>query len=314
MAKLGKLGKVELRKAWNHEAHDFTKWLAQKENLELLSEEIGIDIKLIQIEASVGKFNVDILAEEENTGRKIIIENQLESTNHDHLGKLITYSSGYDSDVSIWVVKDVRDEHKQAIDWLNEHSDEDANFFLIKMELWQINDSPPAPKFQVISKPNDWAKTIKKSSTMGREPTETKLLQLEFWNKFKEFAQNNKTSLRFRSARPQHWYSFSIGSSNAHIAFTINTIENQVSCEIYIGNNKRLFHELMKNKKKIEAKVGTKLEWMELSNKKASRIKVSSGADIKKPDNWDSYFTWTQDIGEKFQDVFGKQIKQAKLE
>lgn len=114
--KLGKLAKVDLRDVWKHEASDFSKWLAEKENLDLLSDEIGIDISLIQTEANVGKFNVDILAEEENTGRKIIIENQLEPTNHDHLGKLITYASGFDAEIIIWIVKDVRDEHKQAID------------------------------------------------------------------------------------------------------------------------------------------------------------------------------------------------------
>jgi len=116
--KLEKLKKIDLRKAWNHEATDFTNWLAENENLSLLSNEIGIDINLTQTEASVGKFSVDILAEEENTGRKIIIENQLETTNHDHLGKVITYASGYDAEIMIWIVKDVRNKQKQAVNWL----------------------------------------------------------------------------------------------------------------------------------------------------------------------------------------------------
>ena len=161
---LGKLKKVDLKNEWKHEAYDFSKWLAQQENLDMLSDEIGIGIQLIEREASVGKFNVDILAQEENSERKIIIENQLETTDHGHLGKIITYAAGYDAEIIIWIVKDVRDEHKKAIEWLNEHTDEKPNFFAIKMELWQIGDSPYAPKFQIISKPNDWAKTIKKSS------------------------------------------------------------------------------------------------------------------------------------------------------
>ena len=154
---LGKLNQVDLRHIWVHEALDFTQWLAKPDNLAILSDEIGIDITLTQTEAHVGRFNVDILAEEENTGRKIIIENQLEPTNHDHLGKLITYASGYDAEIVIWIVEDARDEHTRAIDWLNEHTDENINFFLIKMELWQIGDSLPAPKFQIISQPNNWA-------------------------------------------------------------------------------------------------------------------------------------------------------------
>jgi len=134
---LSRISKVEPRDIWSLEP-DFTRWLAEKENLDILSEEIGVDIKLIKTEASVGKFSVDILAEEEMTGRKIIIENQLEDANHDHLGKIITYASGYDAEIIIWIVRDLRDEHQKAIDWLNEHTDENIGFFLIKIELWQI--------------------------------------------------------------------------------------------------------------------------------------------------------------------------------
>ncbi len=128
--KLEKLKKVDLRSEWKNESSDFTTWLSRKENLDLLGEEIGIDISLIKTEANVGRYNVDILAEEENTGRKIIIENQLENTNHDHLGKIITYATGYDAEIIICVVKDARDEHKQAIDWLNRHMDQNVNFFI----------------------------------------------------------------------------------------------------------------------------------------------------------------------------------------
>src|SRR3989344_5193756 len=149
---LAKLKKIDLREAWKREAGDFTKWLAEEPNLRLLSDEIGFDIKLIQAEAAVGDFNVDILAEEENTGKKIIIENQLEVTDHDHLGKIITYASGYDASVIVWIVKGVREEHRQAVDWLNEHTDENIEFFLLQIELWQIGDSPFAPKFGISLK------------------------------------------------------------------------------------------------------------------------------------------------------------------
>ena len=305
---LGELKKVDLRKAWNHEANDFTTWLAQEENLSLLSDEVGTDIKLIQTEASVGKFNVDILAEEENTGRKIVIENQLDVTNHDHLGKIITYASGYNAEIIIWIVEDVRDEHKQAIDWLNDHTDEDVNFFAIKMELWQIGDSPFAPKFQIISRPNDWAKTIKKS--VGQtELTDTKILQLEFWNKFKEFAQNKSTKLRLRKTSPQHWYDISLGVSEAHMSLTVNIRECLLGCEIYIPDSKKIFFELIKNKDKIENGLEEKLKWMELPNKKASRIKLSKEGDINNTDNWDNYFDWFVVEAEKFQRVFPGYIK-----
>ncbi|MCG8321136.1 MAG: hypothetical protein MI921_16655 [Cytophagales bacterium] len=119
--KLGKLEKIiDLRSVWEHEAKDFTNWLAREQNLDLLSNEIGVNISLIKTEAETGDFSVDILAEEAETGKKIIIENQLERTNHDHLGKIITYASGYEAETVIWIVKEFRNEHKSAIDWLNE--------------------------------------------------------------------------------------------------------------------------------------------------------------------------------------------------
>lgn len=272
MVKLSKLEKVDLREVWKHEALDFTNWLAQPENLELLSDEIGIDISLIQTEASVGNFNVDILAEEENTGRKIIIENQLEPTNHDHLGKIITYASGFDAEIIVWIVKSVRDEHKQAVDWLNEHTDQKINIFAIQMEVWKIGASPYAPKFQVIAKPNDWAKAVKKATNQS-ELSDTKLLQLEFWSNFKEFVQENNGMIKLRKAYPQHWYDISFGFSNAHITLTVNSQSSQISCEIYIPDSKKLFSCLYAQKDEIEDELSERLVWEELPEKKASRIK-----------------------------------------
>lgn len=302
---LANLNKVSIREIWKNEASDFTQWLAQPENIALLSDEIGIDVKLVKTEADVGRFSVDILAEEENTGRKIIIENQLESTDHGHLGQIITYASGYDAEIIIWVVKEVKDEHKQAIDWLNEHTDEGVNFFIIQIEVWQIADSPCAPKFQIISQPNDWAKAMKKSaSEVGL--TDTKIMQLDFWNKFRAFAEEKGTSLRLRKTRPQHWYDIRIGSSDMHISLTINTQADQLGCEIYIPDSKELYSNLLANKEKIEEELGEKITWMELQSKKASRLKLSKDVDLEDIDRWTEYFDWLKCKAERFKDVFGK--------
>jgi len=303
--KLGKLEKGDLRKVWLHEAIGFTNWLALDENLKLLSDEIGIDIKLLQTEALVGKFIADILAEEENTGRKVIIENQLEATNHDHLGKIITYASGYDAEIIIWIVESTREEHVRAIDWLNEHTDEDIDFFLIKMEIWKIGDSPYAPKFQVISQPNDWAKAVKES-TSHAELNENRIQKLDFWSKFKEYALNKKTKLKLRKPRPQHWYDISIGSSNAHVALTINSVDDIVTCELYIPHAKELFSSLYADREKIEAELGEKPDWMELPERKASRIRIAHSADTDNSEKWDEYFAWLLQEAEKFQKVFSK--------
>jgi len=308
--KLAQLKQVDLRKVWQHEATEFTTWLAKKENLSLLSDEIGIEISLIQTEASVGKFNVDILAEEENTGRKIVIENQLESTNHDHLGKLITYASGFDAEIIIWIVKDVRDEHKQAIDWLNEHTDERANFFAIKMEVWQIGDSPFAPKFQVIAQPNDWAKAVKISSIKS-ELSDTKLMQLDFWTDFRRFGQENNSKLRFRKPYPQHWYDISVGSSKAHLALICDTQNNQIRCEFYIPDDKELYKSLEAFKIDIENELDYDLDWMLLEGRKASRIRTVTNADISKSANWEEYFSWLINAAESFQRVFIKYVSKV---
>jgi hypothetical protein len=303
--KLGKLEKGDLRKVWLHEARDFTNWLAIDGNLRLLSDEIGIDIKLLQTEALVGKFSADILAEEENTGRKVIIENQLEVTNHDHLGKLITYASGYDAGIIIWIVESTREEHVRAIDWLNEHTDENIGFFLIRMEIWKIGDSPYAPKFQVISQPNNWAKAVKEAAA-HTELNENRIQKLDFWSKFKEYALNKKTRLRLRKPDPNHWYDISIGSSIAHITLTINSVQDIITCELYIPNSKELFASLFTEKDKIEAELGTSLDWMELPGKKASRIRLAHKGDLDDTSKWNEYFAWLLQEAEQFYEVFSQ--------
>ncbi len=305
---LGKIERVDLRTAWKNEAHDFTQWLAKPENLNILGEEIGLSLNVLNTEGAVGAFKTDIVAEDED-GRKAIIENQLEATDHDHLGKIITYASGKDAKIMIWITKEARDEHKQAVDWLNLHGDEDVNFFLIKMELWRIGNSDPAPKFQVVSKPNEWTKMIKEN-----EPTETKIMQMDFWEKFSKYAVERDTSLKFRKPRPQHWYDVSVGSSLAHISFTMNTQEDRLSCELNIKERKDLFRWLNEHKEEIEGEMEERLDWMELPNKKASRIKITTDASFEDTSKWELSFNWLKTQGEKFQRVFQKYIRQAPLD
>ncbi len=305
---LAKLQKIDLRDVWGIEP-DFTNWLAQKENLDLLGEEIGVDIKMIKTEANVGTFKVDILAEEESSGRKIIIENQLEDTNHDHLGKIITYASGYDAEIIIWVVRDVREEHQRAVEWLNEHTDEKTGYFLIKVELWQIEGSKPAPKFDVLVSPNEWAKAIK-ASPAGGELSDTKLQQLDFWTKFKGFVRAKDTRIRLQTPRPQHWYDVSMGSSEAHVALTINSRENLLGCEIYISRNKELFKFLQERKDEIEKEIGEQAEWVDAAV--ASRIKIKKEIpDLFSQNEAENYFTWLYEKTVLFQKVFGRHFREV---
>lgn len=305
---LAKLQKIDLRDVWGIEP-DFTNWLAQQENLDLLGEEIGVEIKPIKTEASIGTFKVDILAEEESSGRKIIIENQLEDTNYDHLGKIITYASGYDAEIIIWVVRDVRKEHQRAVEWLNEHTDEKTGYFLIKVELWQIEGSNPAPKFDVLVSPNEWAKAIK-ASPAGGELSDTKLQQLDFWTKFKGFVMAKDTRIRLQTPRPQHWYDVSMGSSEAHVALTINSRENLLGCEIYISRNKELFKFLQERKDEIEKEIGEKAEWVDAAV--ASRIKIKKEIpDLFSQTEAENYFAWLYEKTTLFQKVFGRHFRES---
>ncbi len=305
---VGKFQKVKLREIWKHEALDFTNWLAMDENLELLSEIIGISIINAQTEVGVGKFAVDVFAEDEN-GKKVIIENQLETTNHDHLGKIITYAAGLQAETIIWIVSKAREEHEQAVNWLNENTTEDANFFLVEIEAWKIDDSLPAPRFNIVAKPNDWAKIIRQSSS-GNKVTDLKLKQQEFWNKLREYGEENSKYVNsWQKALPQHWLNISIGTSKAHLAATVNTKKNQVSMDLYIDNNKELYYSLENKRAEIENLLGFKLIWAELPDRKASLIGVIKSGDFRDEQQETELIQWLHQQAEIFTKVFKRYIK-----
>lgn len=309
--KLGKLKKVDLREYWKHEAFDFTQWLALHDNLSELGDELGIDIntdpELVQTESGVGRFSADILVQEQNTGRKMVIENQLETTDHCHLGQILTYAAGIEAEYIVWIVKDAKDEHKQAVDWLNEHTDEKINFFLVKIELWQIGESAPAPKFVIISRPNDWTKSVRGSVHAKTDLSATQLLQLEFWQQLRSFAAANTPPLKLRTPRAQHWYDVAIGRSDSGISLAIFKSTNQIGCELYIPDSKERYLALYSNKEAIERDLGVDapLDWQEIPEKKASRIRLVHDFNIANPDKTEA-FKWLVVSALKFKKVFSK--------
>lgn len=308
--RLGTLKRIDLREYWKHEALDFTKWLSEPQNIALLSDEVGIGIEVTQTEASIGRFNVDILAQEENTGRKIIIENQLETTDHSHLGQLITYAAGLEAEYVIWIVREVREEHRQAVDWLNEHTDEDISFFLVAIQLWQIENSPPAPKFFAISRPNEWKRSVRTSAQDG-DLTDTKTKQLEFWQQLKEFASDKYPDLKWRTPRPQHWYEVAIGRSDCYVCLVVDSREDKVRCELYIPDSKDLYNFFLSAKADVEKELGLKepLDWQELPGKKASRICVLHDFTFADTGTWIGAFHWLSETALRFKKVFSKNWK-----
>lgn len=307
MTQLSKITKVNPREVWAHEAYDFTKWLAAEENMALLSDEMQIQFENIRIESAAGRYFVDIVADVADNGGKVIIENQLETTNHRHLGQLITYASAFDAKFILWVVTDFNEEHKQAIDWLNRNISENTNFFLVQVEVYRIDDSRPAPKFTVISEPNNWGRMVK-SSASGNEVSDTKLLQHEFWEQLIEIARNESHLSYGSKARPQHWYNLSFGTSRAHIALTTNTQKGLIGCEIYIRNDKELFDLFAQQKEEIEAEVGMALNWMRRDEATACRITTTAEIDITKRGNWQRANEWLIQSADAFATAFARRI------
>ncbi len=205
----------------------------------------------------------------------------------------------------MWVVREARDEFQKAIEWLNERTDEDINFFLVQIELWQIDESSPAPKFHVICRPNDWVKAVRTSVKEG-ELSETHSRQLEFWQGLRAFSKGQK-DLKLRTPRPQHWYDVAIGRSDCHVTFTLNSKEQSVGCEIYIENDKDLFRQWEAQRESIEKELSLSeaLSWQLLPEKKASRIRVFHPFNVEK-DNWDDAFKWLLDVGTRMKRVFSK--------
>ncbi len=308
MTDLARLKEIkDLRVVWPHEALDFTPWLAEEKNLEMLADAIGLEITLDETESSVGDFNVDIYATESGTDRKIIIENQLEDTNHDHLGKLITYASGKSADIIIWVVKRAREEHRAAIEWLNNHTDENIAFFLIEIKLYQIGNSDIAVKFEVAEKPNDWAKEMK--HRLNTSP----ILQAryEYWMAFNDYAYNNNffaKEFNKRKANTDHWMTLSVGSSACHINLLQLRKDNRIAVEWYISDDKDLYHKFFSHKEDIETVMGIGLDWRELPDKKASRILIKYVVDFENKDKWIEQFEWIIDVCLKMKKSFKKYL------
>lgn len=305
MSGLAKLVQIkDLREVWKHEARDFSKWLSDEENLNELSEAVGLSIILDETESAVGSFSVDLYATEEGSGKKIIIENQLEDTDHDHLGKIITYAAGKDADIIIWIVKRARDEHRQAVEWLNRRTDDEVSFFLVEIELWKIGDSKPAPKFNVVEKPNEWAMAMRTSEQLS----DTRKLQYDFWRAFIEYAYDKpefSSAFGRRKASPQHWYNLSIGSSEYEISLTVNTQKKRLGVELYIYDNKELFTKLTTHKAEIESFLGMQAEWREA--KKACRIITLKDGDIKQNvDSWQDTFAWLANTAISYKNMIAK--------
>jgi len=308
---LGKLEKVQIRTVWKTEDNDFTPWLAKDENIALLSEELNIQIEIVRQEQWVGNFKADILANEVGSDHTIIIENQFGKTDHSHLGQLITYASGLKATTVIWISEKFTEEHRAAIDWINEVSNENISFFGIEIELYKIGDSEPAPMFNVVSKPNNWSKIIQRKSTEGTF-TDTKLLQLEYWEKLKEYVETQKRPFQMQKPLPHHWTSITLGRSYFHINAIVNTRNKSLIVQLVISGNSGLenFRKLKElYEQDSRQKLSENIEWLEKDGKEHHVNLLFSNEDPSNKSEWSKQQKLLTEWIGKFHTYFRDKIK-----
>jgi len=309
----GELRYRDLRSIWPNESQSFTPWLA--ENIQKLGEVLGMDLELIGKEASVGDFSLDLLAKDLGTGHAVIIENQFGATNHDHLGKLLTYAAGYDASTVIWISEAFRDEHRSALDWLNKRIGSDTQFFGITVEVFEIDESKPAYRFRLIVSPDGWERA-RRSVPEGQISPKAEAYRQYFQKLIDELREQH----RFTAARvgqPQSWYSFSSGMAGiTYGACFAQGGKARVELYIDLGDaqpNKQLFEALVANRQDIEREFGEVLEWERLDDRRASRIALyRAGSIADDEDTLTEMRTWMIEHLLKMKRVFSSRLRSYK--
>ena len=309
---LSRLQRVSLREAWKHEAGDFTPWLAEEENLNMLADALGLsDLELVATEHWIGEFKVDILCTD--GADQVIIENQLDRTNHGHLGQIITYAAGIDAKKVIWIAEKFRPEHIAALEFLNHKTTEELSFFAVEVEVWRIGDSPLAPKFEVVVKPNEWAKTGREQARVASTSTPAKQCQLKLWMALVEQLAARAPQIRPQKPRPQHWLNNSIGRSGFALNPTVSLRDHRLGVELYISHpeSKRMFGALSAQRAQIEEKLGFELDWQELPDAHACRVAAwRPNSPIEDETQWGQFIDWFIERLVKMNAVFRPAVQQ----
>lgn len=313
LPELGTLTTLKATDVWGNEAQVFTPWLSQ--NLKSLADALQIEeLTLKGTEVPAGDFRLDILAEDQE-GNPVIVENQFGSTDHKHLGQLISYVASQGGRATVvWVAERIKEDHRAAIDWLNANTGEGFDFFALEIEALQIGDSLPAPFFNVVAKPNTWTRTVgavSRQSSTG-ELAERHKIRLAYWASFGEFLRSQSSTFQIRRPNKDHWFEFGIGRSNAKISATISTDKRRVGVELYFHRDalKLGFRQLFREKTEIEREFGEALDWQELPGKKATRIACfRQGVDPSDVSSYADLHSWMLDRMERFRRVFAARVK-----
>ena len=310
---LSRLEEVELRKIWPDEAQDFTPWLAKEENLTLLGETLGMELELEGQELNVGDFRADILCRNiENPEHEtwVLIENQLEETNHSHLGQILTYAAGLDVHTVIWIAKKIREEHRAALDHLNEITDERLKCFGVEIKVWQIGDSARAPQFEIVSSPNDWRREISQEAQRSEieNVSPARLQRKKFWAQFRNYISQRGSQLQPRERKSTRYLVFDIGRQSFAMSAWINRRRRGLGTELYMTGKKAPahFHLLKEQQAEIEDEFGDSLKWQEEHHNVALWLDVLNLADES---DWPNQHKWLADNLEKLDKVFRPRVK-----
>ena len=312
MERLGVLTKEDnIREFWEDEASDFTPWLADEENIGLLGDTIGVELEVEAQEKNVGPFRADILCKDTVTDSWVLIENQLERTNHTHLGQLLTYAAGLEAVTVVWIAERFTDEHRAALDWLNQITPQKFSFFGLEIELWRIDNSPMAPKFNVVSHPNDWTKTASRISP-SEELTPTKQLYHEYWTELRNLLEERSGLIKPAEPPAKYWMPFAIGRSKFRLDASASVKSKWICVSLTLmgPNAKPHFYLLKRDKVDIEKEIGDELEWDQKHGRKRDYINLSlDETDLKDRGDWNRQHQWLCEQLEIFHKVFSPRVK-----
>ena len=317
---LGRLTRVELRDIWTSEASDFTPWLAREENLSILGETLGIDLELEAQEKAVGPFRADILCKDIGTDAWVLVENQLERTDHGHLGQLLTYASGLEAVTIVWIAARFTEEHRSTLDWLNKITNESFRFFGLEVELWRIGESPAAPKFNIVSKPNNWSRSVAQAARAidETELSDLRIMQRDYWTAFNPVLNRCAGPISGnRKPQAQSWMSYPIGRTGLNLSAVMVRPKKRVRAELYLGTEKAkaFFHLLHEQKADVEVELGYPLEWEELPDGRDSRIaSYLDQTNAEDRDDWPRQHEWLAKALNDLHRVFAGRVKELNVD
>ena len=311
---IGTLSPVGIKDVFPGEASHFSPWLA--EHAELLGTELGLELEHEDSEAKVGRYSADLVFRE-TEGGIVVVENMFGKTDHDHLGKLITYAAGFEACCAVLLATEFTDEHRSALNWLNHVSKEDFAFFGVVLEAWRIGDSPPAPRLRVEVKPDEWSRYVR--AARMPEPSPRRQAYRTFWSEFLPAFREADPSWRWRrTPSNDSWMGFPSGNSQCpyHATFCQPDGEYRLRVEVYIDGgdkqtNKETFDKLHEHKDRIEQELGEPLEWDRLDDRQASRVSLyfPGGMEIIDKDRWSEAKDWLVEAMGRMRDAFGPAIQ-----